>query len=140
MVSNSSSLMETTSLNMTTVGENFTSKGTTTHSPSSGITEHNVTLTHLEPYTESKYVSTSNANRKKKSVKDLWKKINLLGCVTVLNDLYGKTLIHGHGFLAIEIGLCVFILVEITALALAFAYALNTSNNIDYDMTDDDDY
>ena len=81
---------------------------------------------------------TVNGNRYKSDVNYLWKKINLLGCITVLQEVYGSTLIHGHGFLAIELGLCAFILIEIAALAIAFAYAVNTPST-EYGIPEQDD-
>jgi len=80
--------------------------------------------------------SISNSGKRQKTVTSLWKEINLLGCITVLQQLYDKSLINGHGFLAIEIGLCFFILIEVAALALAFAYAMNRNKNADYDSAD----
>ena len=74
----------------------------------------------------------------KNEVTYLWEKINLLGCITVLQEMYEKSLIRGKGFLAIEIGICAIILIEIAALAFAFAYSMNT-NNVDYETTNQND-
>ena len=64
----------------------------------------------------------------------LWKEINLLGCISVLQELYEKNMIRGNGFLYIEIGISVIILIEISVIALAFAYATNAIK-ADYEIT-----
>ena len=98
----------------------------------------NASFTANESSTISNENYTLNSSLSMNVVDNLWKKINLLGCITVLQEVYGSRLIHGQGFLAIELGLCVFILIEIAALAIAFAYAMNTPSS-EYGIAEQDD-
>lgn len=142
---NPSSITKNASISITKIDEIFTSTFKPIHaSNSSERTKNNLISTPVEqspiPQNNISISKLKEPRRKKYSVAYLWKKIHLLGCVTALKELYGKSLIRGKGFLLIEIGLCTFILIEFTALALAFAYALNPVNNkVDYDITDHDD-
>ena len=62
-------------------------------------------------------------------IEQLWKKINLRGCLPILEDMYFVRLVKGYVLLGLELLICGIILFELTIVGLAFSFLCGNHND-----------